>query len=521
MPAIDQSVSKFNQYHLARWYSTYRLVVAVCLLLVGFISNILLNQGAFLEFSFLVLVGYTVFCLAQFAAIYFTNFNLTQQLLFIFCIDVVTFSFLTLLSDGPNLHLTLLFVISIFSASVLLNATKALGITLIAVICIVYQLLLSNLFDLKTLSNITDSLLLAFLFFMVFAASQVAVQRFRILENITLYQSNEISRLQNINRSILEQIDIGYLVLDENYHVVLSNPAACTLLGIPSLYTHKKYPLYKVHTDLFEMIKFEELNNGEKFNFCSQQSQFEIHIEVQKLVVSHQVLTLLILQDSKKINHQVQQLKLASLGQLTASIAHEIRNPLAAIVQANELLNSTVENTQKVFLSQLISKQTGRIDKIIQDTLNMVRSQKTAMTQIELPTFIEHLLAEDIADIREKINIEQLEAVHIQFDENQLRQVLINLIRNAIRHNPYDHPYISLSIYPNQDHIHIDVRDYGKGVAQNHQNQLFNPFFSTEISGTGLGLYLSHTFCEANQAKLLYIDEQPGACFRIECSRFS
>ena len=114
-----------------------------------------------------------------------------------------------------------------------------------------------------------------------------------------LSQSLELYRLQNINRYILEQIETGYLVLDENYHVVLSNPAACNLLGIESKYGHEKFTLYHSQPDLFELIKFETLENGERFQFDSQQSRYNIHVQVQKLIVPHQTLMLLVLQDAK------------------------------------------------------------------------------------------------------------------------------------------------------------------------------------------------------------------------------
>ncbi|WP_336437094.1 PAS domain-containing protein, partial [Stutzerimonas stutzeri] len=154
---------------------------------------------------------------------------------------------------------SLLYVIIIFSSAILLNAQLSLIITLFAVIMVVYQRFLGNFFDYNNLNHLGNSIFLAFLFFVVHSIGRIAVQRFKILETLTFHQSIEIHQLQNINRYILEQIEDGYLVLDESNHIVLTNPAANTLLGINVPVSQEKTPLIKWQPDLFELIKFSEL----------------------------------------------------------------------------------------------------------------------------------------------------------------------------------------------------------------------------------------------------------------------
>ncbi|MEX7541091.1 PAS domain-containing protein, partial [Acinetobacter baumannii] len=132
--------------------------------------------------------------------------------------------------------------------------------------------------DYNNLNTIGNSALLAFLFFVVHGIGQIAVQRFKLLEALTFHQSIELYQLQNINRYILEQIEEGYLVLDENYDIVVSNPAACSLLGIPPQFANEKYPLAKWHTDLFEILKFGDLKEGDRFIFESRLSAYSINI---------------------------------------------------------------------------------------------------------------------------------------------------------------------------------------------------------------------------------------------------
>lgn len=506
-------------YRLGIWYGGYRLIISISLMLIYLLTAEQLGSNYQYPFLyFYTLLCYSAFSLFQLFLFKFLPFRITTQLIFIFLIDVACLSVITYSAGGPNLQLSLLYVIIIFASAILLNAHLSLIITLFAVIMVVYQRFLGNFFAYNNLNDLGNSAFLAFLFFVVHAIGRIAVQRFKILESLTFHQSIEIHQLQNINRYILEQIEDGYLVLDESSHILLSNPAANTLLGVQIPVSPEKTPLIKWQPDLFQMIRFNALEDGEEFSFESQQSPYTVHIRVKHLVVPEQALILLILKDAQKLNQQVQQLKLAALGQLSASIAHEIRNPLAAIVQANELLKDS-DTRQQDMLSRMIAKQSKRIDQIIQDTLGMVRNKPAEPAAIQLDDFFERLFNEDLADAKHLIQLKLEQQFTILFDEKQLRQILINLIRNALRHNASDAPYIEVNVHAKGKCVCIDVIDFGTGVAKRDISQLFKPFFSTEIKGTGLGLYLSHMFCEANHAKLTYVERQQGACFRIECSK--
>ncbi len=483
---IASSVSQ-TVYRLGIWYSGYRLIISVSLLLIYMLTAEQLATNYDYPFLyFYTLVCYIALNIFQLFLLQVLPIQTSKQLIFIFLVDVICLSLITFSSGGPNLQLSLLYVIIIFSSAILLNAQLSLIITLFAVIMVVYQRFLGNFFDYNNLNHLGNSIFLAFLFFVVHSIGRIAVQRFKILETLTFHQSIEIHQLQNINRYILEQIEDGSLI--------------------------------KWQPDLFELIKFSELEDGEEFTFESQQSPYTVNVRVKHLVVPEQPLFLLILKDAQKLNQQVQQLKLAALGQLSASIAHEIRNPLAAIVQANDLFKDSDAHQQEM-LSKMIRKQAKRIDSIIQDTLGMARNKPTEPQIIHLEEFLASLLNEDLADAKDQIQLNLLEPVNILFDEKQLRQVMINLIRNALRHNAENAEFIQINVDLNNGRTRIDVVDFGTGVAKRDISQLFKPFFSTEIKGTGLGLYLSHTFCEANHAKLTYVEQQQGACFRIECSK--
>lgn len=505
-------------YRIGTLYTSYRLIIALSLTLIFLIT--LETQSEYYEYPslyFYALIIYSFLSLGQLLLLRCFKHKINKQILSLCIIDLIFLNTLTFALGGPNISIGLLFVISVFSSNFLLSKNQSLFITLIAVICVVYQQFFGSLFADMTLNNIGNSVLLAFLFFVVYGIGQFAIQRFKLLDSLTRFQSNELFKLQNINRYILEQIQVGYLVLDEDFNIILSNPTACTLLGISPLHAYEQFNLASFQPKLFDSIQKQSVVDDQRFHFESKQSGYSIDVRVQSLVVPNQAFTLLILEDTQKLNQKVQQLKLAALGQLSASIAHEIRNPLAAIVQANELSEYS-DTEQKTILTQIISKQAQRIDKIIADTLDMAKNRKTITSVIALRHFIDECMAQDLSDIKNRVKIDVDPQLLIRFDESQLRQVLINLLRNAIRHNPSDIEHILIHAYKNNAIIHIDVIDYGKGIAQQNLAQIFQPFFSTEINGTGLGLYLSQSICEANQAKLSYVEQKKqGACFRIEC----
>jgi two-component system, NtrC family, sensor histidine kinase PilS len=514
------STKQLNRYHLGRWYASYRFLIGFSLLLIASLNHYSdLISLSYANAHLFVLFLYFLLSAGQWLLMRYTHIAASYQLLSLFIVDIGILTALSFTGDGANLQVSLMFVMTIFTASLLLEKSKALGVTLIAVICVIYQHFIGSLFSASTsLNNIGNSVLLAILFCCVYALAQFSMRRFEFLENVNVSQAQELRRLQDISSYILHQVENGYLVLDENYHVVLTTPAACTFLGIPPVYAYQRKPLYNVQPELFDALHLDRLIEGDDFEFEAKQSLYQLHIRIQRLNIPNQSLTLLVLEDTRNINQRVQQLKLAALGQLSASIAHEIRNPLAAIAQANELsIGSDAEQIK--MLSALITKQTQRIDQIIEDTLSMVRSRETACRIINLNTFIPAFLADNFAKALNQINYTVEDNLSIYFNEGQFNQVLVNLVRNAIHHNQSEHHHIELHVYTQHNHIRIDVKDFGSGVASSDIASLFQPFFSTEINGTGLGLYLSHSFCEANQAKLYYVEQQQGACFRIECLR--
>jgi two-component system sensor histidine kinase PilS (NtrC family) len=226
------------------------------------------------------------------------------------------------------------------------------------------------------------------------------------------------------------------------------------------------------------------------------------------------------LEDMSKVQEQAQQLKLASLGRLTANIAHEIRNRLSAISHAAELLREENRGEKRDRLYCILQDNSQRIDRMVQEILELGRRDRAQPESIRLQPFLTGFV-EEFAQI-EKIPAEGFDLtldpeITASFDRGHLHRVLWNLAVNAWRHSAKQQGSVRLSARRVANRIELDLIDDGSGVSPAFSGQLFEPFFTTHNSGTGLGLYIARELCAASGATLEYLGNEPGAHFRIQC----
>jgi two-component system sensor histidine kinase PilS (NtrC family) len=215
---------------------------------------------------------------------------------------------------------------------------------------------------------------------------------------------------------------------------------------------------------------------------------------------------------------QSRQLKLAALGRLTANIAHEIRNPLAAISHAAELLAEENRQPGRDRLNRIIRDNAKRLDRMVKDVLELNRRDRVQAEPIRVASFLE-IFVDDLVQNegyrREVFRVEADADAVVDFDRVHLNQILWNLARNAWRHSQQRPDSIQITLARSGGRVELRVIDDGPGVPEHLRGQLFEPFFTTYSSGTGLGLYIARELCAANGAELVYGDRSQGAEFRI------
>jgi two-component system sensor histidine kinase PilS (NtrC family) len=235
--------------------------------------------------------------------------------------------------------------------------------------------------------------------------------------------------------------------------------------------------------------------------------------------------TLIVLEDTAQLTAQAQQLKLASLGRLTAGIAHEIRNPLGAISHASQLLDESTElPTTDRRMIEIIQQNSQRVNEVVENILKLSRQDNPHAKPLVLAPWLE----EQAREIRKthRLDIRQLqtqtepEGTTVFADPGQLRQIIDVLCDNAVHHFDRAPELLTIRLVGGITHESggpfLELRDNGAGIPKQAEPNLFEPFFTTRNEGTGLGLYIARQLCEANRIRLEYL-RQPtgGSCFRL------
>ncbi|MBX8485091.1 PAS domain-containing sensor histidine kinase [Pseudomonas cichorii] len=521
MTAETLSLGSPQAQRILRLYHLYRLTIGIVLVLLISsdldtellqLANLnLFRAGCWLYLVFNILV-----------VVLLERPSHKVQLFSLAVTDTVMLSGLFYAAGGTSSGIGNLLIASVAISNVLLRGRLGLLIAAVSAIGIIYLTFFISFISPLASNDYVQASTLGALCFAAALLVQALTARMQVSEVLAEQRAADVDQLEELNGLILQRMRTGILVLDSRRQVLLANQGALSLLGHEQLVgqvidQYSPQLVDRLRQWLINPIMAPRSISTSAIGPILQPSFAALNRGDQRQ-------TLIFLEDLSQVAHQAQQLKLAALGRLTAGIAHEIRNPLGAVSHAAQLLNESEElSTPDRRLGQIIHDQSRRINVVIENVLQLSRRRETEPELLDLKTWLENFVADfrSCAPANQNVHTEIGQGMlTTRMDPEQLNQVLSNLLQNGLRYSGKHHEMaqVWLRLFHNQENDlpTLEVLDDGPGVSEQHLAKLFEPFFTTESKGTGLGLYLSRELCESNQAHLDYsLRHEGGSCMRI------
>ena len=315
------------------------------------------------------------------------------------------------------------------------------------------------------------------------------------------------NRVRGLNQLVLNRVQEAVIVIDPELKVWLFNRQAKNYFS--GLAAEHKEPIFE------DLVARWLLNPEKSFEADIHLHRFSMHVRAVPMVQEDGKLLMLFLRSLREIAAEAMATKLASLGQLTANLAHEIRNPMSAIRHANDLLQENIEDPVSKKLHGIIDGNIRRIDKMLEDVSTLNKKDNLGRESINLMNFWLAFKQEFTLNNPSSVGCIKMEMqgknLTVTADPMHVQQIMWNLCNNAWRHSTKGSDAIQVSIKPSGKlNVSIVVSDDGPGAAPEIRNQLFEPFFTTEKGGTGLGLYVARELAHANLGQLHYHPELNG-----------
>ena len=455
----------------------------------------------------------------------------SQTYLFgLFLFDITVIATVVGATGGIISGFSVLYLITVFAAGTMIRErTLATVIAAIAVLAVLMDTAWMVSRSEATLNMLLSAGLLGSLLFALSLLVQLMTSRLAKAEADATHARATVEALQRLNEQIIIHMETGILLADTTGTAICINDAAQKLLGLNE---GDRIHLLNVSADLANQYQ----------EWCETNTDlpepFRIAEDGPTMVASFVALNenangrnLVFIEDYTPVTQFAQSLKLNSLSKLTASIAHEIRNPLGAISHAAQLLteSSTVDAADGILCDILVSNS-RRVSDIIDNVSEVSRRQAPKPVEILVNSWLPDYVDEyrSLQQKRCDIVISDLKepSIAVLMDQEHLKRTLSNLLDNALRYSLEDGDCSRIRIDTTMDkqsnQVHLDVVDFGLGVPEYNLARLFEPFFTTSQHGSGLGLYLCKELCEINGARLSYRRTDAGeSAFRITFDRMA
>lgn len=514
------------QWRPLRVFNLYRIAIATLFLGLPFVPYFQFLGKAAPSLYIWASLLYIVFALSSILASYFRRPPFSIQVHTLALVDILAITLLVYASGGIATGLGILLVVAVAGVSLLAPDRDALFFAALASIAVLLEEGYAQLHGTPATSTYPHAGFLGIALFATTLLTRALARRARQSEALAEQRGIDLANLTELNEYIVNCMSRGIIVADEQGGIRLMNKPAAQLLGRAS--DPSPETLQAVSPALHQA--FSEWRRDPAQTYPPPGKEFGIvkGMKVRLTRVGRRREDhgcILYLEDAEEINRHVQDTKLASLGRLTASISHEIRNPLGAISHAAQLLgeSSGLSDPDKRLVS-IVNDNARRMNEIIRNVLQLSRKSPPHPAPTALLPWVRTFVAEftHVQGLgRDWARVtgldEKLEAL---IDPNHLHQVLWNLCTNALRYGRAEAGTAPVMLAIGHDHAaqtpYIDIVDRGPGIDPELEAQIFEPFFTTNTTGTGLGLYISRQLCLDNGGELSYQAEAGGGShFRI------
>ncbi len=468
-------------------------------------------------------LAYTIAALLLMVLVVLRRPGVVAQAHLQFAIDLTALTLLVHITGGIGSGLGILILTPLVGGSLVLSPRMAIVHAAIATLAIFAEEGVRQIQSLfVNASDYSQAGLLGLAFFVVALVTNTVAVRARRSEAMAERVGSEFVNLSRLNENIIEAMLTGVVVVNADARVRTVNAAAKRLIGVaatPGRLLKDTLPV------LYERLQSWRTGTASTpAPYVETEGGHELILRFTHLGWGPDTSVLILLEDATQLREQAQQMKLAALGRLSASIAHEIRNPLAAITQAGQLLaESPGLGPENLRLLDMVQRHASRIERIVREVLDLSRRDPSQQVNLPLRSWLIQAMAmyqESHAQQPRQIELVDIpRTLQVRFDPEHLQQVLFNLWDNSFEHGATSGATITVLMMAaparGGEPAYLEIADNGPGIPPALRDRVFEPFFTTHNSGTGLGLYLSRELCEYNSARLVYRPQGGGACFRI------
>jgi len=503
------------------YFNVYRTIVAALLLITAqvFEDSVFGSRSGilFLYASF----GYIAFSGLAFLPISSHRPDFPLQLAIQVIADILFVTVLVYASSGVTSGLGLLLLASLAAAGIISRGRMTLFFAALASLAALLEQTYEVVSHAESSTHYIQASLLSIGYFATAWLGHTLARYTQASEQLAAQREVDLANMAQVNQLVIQDMKDGVLVVDERGSIRQINRRAVEILG-PLPKAGRELSLRDYNPQLADRLQRWREDPGAGFDpmrtVLTHRLMGARFVPVGK---SRNVGVVVFLEDLTRIQAEAQQLKLAAMGRLTANIAHEIRNPLSAINHAAELLleEPEISETQRRLL-QIVHDNTQRLDRMVQDVLKLNRRDRAHRETFQMGVFLRTFVAQfcQIEKVGEEVVDLKIDTdPPVTFDRSHLNQVMWNLCRNALRYSQRKDGSIRISVRAGDpsNGVELAVADDGPGVPEAIRPHLFEPFFTTAASGTGLGLYIAREICDANNAALEYVEQPAGAMFMV------